>query len=312
MAWAAKMRAARHDETCRLMLVGDAAQGLDDVTDLGGVIIEKSSQPHALAACRRASAFPLSQRARYGRRDGRATRDDRHAIISKLLHNATGPEYISRDAFVGLLRQWINSAPEWEAHRHVPLFNIHRYAPAELLGREEETRRFWNAWNQALAGEAKRPHILTFVALGGEGKTSLVAKWAAELARQDWPGCEAAFAWSFYSQGTREQAGGLVRHVSQGSPHLLRRRGDGGQRAGAFDKGRRLAQLVGERRALLILDGLEPLQYAPTSPTPGELKDQGLAALLKGWPPPATACASSPPGIRCRTCATSGRPPRRR
>ena len=43
-----------------------------------------------------------------------------------------------------------------------------------------------------------------------------------------------------------------------------------------------LAQLVGERRALLILDGLEPLQYAPTSPTPGELKDQGLAALLKG------------------------------
>jgi hypothetical protein len=33
---------------------------------------------------------------------------------------------------------------------------------------------------------------------------------------------------------------------------------------------------------LLILDGLEPLQYAPTAPTPGELKDQGIAALLKG------------------------------
>ena len=31
-----------------------------------------------------------------------------------------------------------------------------------------------------------------------------------------------------------------------------------------------------------ILDGVEPLQYAPTSPTPGEIKDQGLAALLKG------------------------------
>lgn len=36
------------------------------------------------------------------------------------------------------------------------------------------------------------------------------------------------------------------------------------------------------RRSLLILDGLEPLQYAPTSPTPGQLKDQGIAALLKG------------------------------
>ena len=55
-----------------------------------------------------------------------------------------------------------------------------------------------------------------------------------------------------------------------------------GSAQGAFDKGRRLAQLVGERRALLILDGLEPLQYAPTSPMPGELKDQGIAALLKG------------------------------
>ena len=51
---------------------------------------------------------------------------------------------------------------------------------------------------------------------------------------------------------------------------------------GGFDKGKRLAQLVAEKRALLILDGLEPLQYAPTSPTPGELKDEGLKALLKG------------------------------
>jgi hypothetical protein len=55
-----------------------------------------------------------------------------------------------------------------------------------------------------------------------------------------------------------------------------------GSARGAYEKGQRLAQLAGERRALLILDGLEPLQYAPASPTPGELKDQGLAALLKG------------------------------
>jgi len=55
-----------------------------------------------------------------------------------------------------------------------------------------------------------------------------------------------------------------------------------GSAQGAFEKGKRLAQLVGDRRALLILDGLEPLQYAPTSPTPGELKDQWLSALLKG------------------------------
>jgi tetratricopeptide (TPR) repeat protein len=159
---------------------------------------------------------------------------------------------------------------------------IDRYAPAQLIGRETETELLSDAWEKAVRGETKRPHVLTFVALGGEGKTSLVAKWAADLAHQNWPGCEAVFAWSFYSQGTREQTAAssdlfLKEALTAfGEPALA------GSAQGAFDKGRRLAQLVGERRALLILDGLEPLQYAPTSPTRGELKDQGIAALLKG------------------------------
>ncbi|PNE12195.1 MAG: hypothetical protein CR217_04415 [Beijerinckiaceae bacterium] len=109
-----------------------------------------------------------------------------------------------------------------------------------------------------------------------------MAKWAADLAYQNWPGCDAAFAWSFYSQGTREQ-------VAASSDVFLKEAltffGDpalAGSARGAFDKGRRLAHLIGERRALLILDGLEPLQYAPASPQPGELKDSGIAALLKG------------------------------
>jgi tetratricopeptide (TPR) repeat protein len=158
---------------------------------------------------------------------------------------------------------------------------IIKYAPAELIGREAETKLLSDAWDQAIFGEPRRPRVITFVALGGEGKTSLVAKWAAELAHQDWPGCDAVYAWSFYSQGTRDQA---VASSDVFLKEALTFFGDAamaGSAQGAFDKGRRLAQLVGERRALLILDGLEPLQYAPTSPTPGELKDQGLAALLK-------------------------------
>jgi hypothetical protein len=159
---------------------------------------------------------------------------------------------------------------------------IMKYAPSELIGREAETKLLNDAWDQVVRGETKRPHILTFVALGGEGKTSVVAKWAVELAFQNWPGCEAALAWSFYSQGTREQ---LAASSDLFLNEALTFFGDAAMAAsaaGSFDKGKRLAQLVGERRALLILDGLEPLQYAPTSPTPGELKDQGIAALLKG------------------------------
>src|SRR5205814_3090637 len=82
---------------------------------------------------------------------------------------------------------------------------IMKYAPSNLIGREAETKVLNDAWDQVVRGETKRPPILTFVALGGEGKTSVVAKWAVDLAYQDWPGCEAVLAWSFYSQGTREQ-----------------------------------------------------------------------------------------------------------
>jgi hypothetical protein len=182
-----------------------------------------------------------------------------------------------------------------------PTFDISRilkYAPAELIGREDELKLLHEAWSgdttppttdhRSQSTFRSRPHVLTIVALGGEGKTSLVAKWAAELAAQDWPGCDAVFAWSFYSQGTRESASGGAASSDLFLKEALTFFGDDADKAfaaspaGAFEKGQRLARLVGQRRSLLILDGLEPLQYAPTAPTPGELKDQGLAALLKG------------------------------
>ncbi len=182
-------------------------------------------------------------------------------------------------------RDVIDFRPRTRLERRFDIDRIVQYAPAELIGREAETQILNDAWAKVQAHEPKRPHILTFVALGGEGKTSLVAKWAAHLAHQDWPGCDAVFAWSFYSQGTREQ-------VAASSDLFLKEAltffGDDADKefaaspAGAFEKGQRLARVVGQRRSLLILDGLEPLQYAPTSPTPGQLKDQGIAALLKG------------------------------
>jgi hypothetical protein len=157
---------------------------------------------------------------------------------------------------------------------------IIKYAPAQLIGREAETKLLNEAWAKAQNNETKRPHVLTFVALGGEGKTSLVAKWAADLAHQNWPGCDAVFAWSFYSQGTREEAQSSSDVFLKEALTFFGDTAMAGSAQGAFDKGRRLAQLAGERRALLILDGLEPLQYAPGPPMDGKLKDDGLAALL--------------------------------
>jgi tetratricopeptide (TPR) repeat protein len=149
-----------------------------------------------------------------------------------------------------------------------------RHSAEKLIGREDELARLDAAWTDPTT------HVLTIVAFGGVGKTSLVAHWAAGLAQRDFDGAS-YFDWSFYSQGTREQGGASA---DQFINRALEFFGDPELAAGAaspWDKGARLAQLVAERRALLVLDGLEPLQYPP-GPLAGELRDPAIAALLKG------------------------------
>ncbi len=279
--WAKKLQAARTTENCRLMLVGNIPPSLDGLTQIGAVVIEKKNLHLGdllEQAAHRLAKFLAAEEM------GEGTADERemvvHALVSRLEHLSTSATPLNRDAFIRLLAQWIRKAPG--KNRPIDISRIDKYAPTDLIGRESETQWLNDAWDNAVNNEPKRPHVLTFVALGGEGKTSLVAKWAADLAHCGWPGCDTAFAWSFYSQGTREQ-------MAASSDLFLKEAldffGDSALAASAqsaHDKGRRLAQLVGARRALLILDGVEPLQYAPTAPTPGELKDQGITALLKG------------------------------
>jgi tetratricopeptide (TPR) repeat protein len=224
-------------------------------------------------------------------RDGRFTFDAAEVQSQREHYQRIGALGHDRGQFLNqerlssaVLRDLVEILPRLESSTRVDVshFDVHKYAPIKLIGRETETALLNDAWAKVQSQETKRPHILTFVALGGEGKTSLVAKWAADLAHQSWPGCDAVFAWSFYSQGTREQNAASSDLFLAEALTFFGDAAMAGSDKGAFNKGRRLAYLVGERRALLILDGLEPLQYAPTSPTASELKDQGLAALLNG------------------------------
>ena len=190
---------------------------------------------------------------------------------------------------------------------------IFRYVPEKLIGREAETQLLDDAWTKARNDEPSRPHVMTFVALGGKARLARRAHWAAELAYKGWPGCEAAFAWSFYTQGTREQMAASSDLFLKAALEFFGDAEMAGSNQSAYDKGRRLARLVGEKRALLVLDGLEPLQYAPTSPTPGELKDEGLKALLKGLAHTVIAAsASSPRVFRSPDLRAFGKAPRRR
>src|SRR5205814_6398917 len=115
------------------------------------------------------------------------------------------------------------------------------------------------------------------VAWGGVGKSTLVKHWLGRLAHDGWRGAERVFGWTFHSQGTRETIASADGFIDAALHYF----GDPEPRVGTpWDKGTRLARLVRDKRTLLVLDGLEPLQYPP-GPEAGRIKDPALATFLK-------------------------------
>lgn len=148
-----------------------------------------------------------------------------------------------------------------------------RHTAEKLIGREDELALLHHAWDNP------ETNLLVVRGKGGEGKTALVAAWMAELTAQDWRGAARVLDWSFYSQGTRDQTAATAEVFIHDA---LERLGDPDPNAGdGTARATRLAKLIGEQRCLLVLDGLEPLQYPP-GPLRGALKDPGMAALLRG------------------------------
>jgi hypothetical protein len=171
-----------------------------------------------------------------------------------------------------VLRDLVEILPRLETTIDVSATRL-RHTAERLIGHDEDLTRLDAAWNDA------RKNVVIVRAFGGMGKTSLVATWMVELALKNWRGATRVFDWSFYSQGTSDQRAAsadtfiAVALAAFGDPDPVL--------GSAWDRGVRLAKLVGKERCLLVLDGLEPLQYPP-GPTEGKLKDQAIEALLKG------------------------------
>lgn len=153
-----------------------------------------------------------------------------------------------------------------------------------LFGREAETAALFAAWDSS---GADKTNIVALDAMGGTGKTALVSHFIDELRRQGWRGANAVYAWSFYSQGTDERRRGSAEQFLETALTWFGH--DGSPLPTQHDKGVRLAELVAGQRTVLVLDGLEPLQYAAGRTGGGQglrgiagaLKEPGLAALFK-------------------------------
>jgi len=142
-----------------------------------------------------------------------------------------------------------------------------------LFGRRREMQTFRRDW------ESEQIRVLSVVAYGGTGKSALVNAWLHEMQQREYGGARKVLAWSFYSQGTKENLVSADLFVSTALTWL----GDESPPSlNLWARGRQLAKLIKRDRFLLVLDGLEPLQYPMTaSLVGGNLTDDSIRALLQ-------------------------------
>ncbi len=140
-----------------------------------------------------------------------------------------------------------------------------------LFGREKDLHCLDAAWDEP------NTHIVVLTAFGGVGKSTLLTHWLQAMSRTNYGGAQRAYARSFYHHSTDDRI--LTADVFIAD--ALSWFGDADPKAGyPSEKGERLAQLLKEQRALLVLDGLEVVQFPPGSQE-GKLRDDGLRVLLR-------------------------------
>lgn len=140
-----------------------------------------------------------------------------------------------------------------------------------LIGRKTELVQL----TQAIKNPHKRLAII--VAAGGIGKSALTDEWLKQIEAENYYGKTRVFGWSFYSQGSHNTFTNSQPFFSAVLPFL----GISEIPKDEIEKARVLARCLQQQPCLLILDGLEPLQYAENLQSMnGELQDSALKEFI--------------------------------
>src|SRR6516164_173959 len=142
---------------------------------------------------------------------------------------------------------------------------------SDVFGRQEDIAFLDVAWGNP------QINVVTIVAWAGAGKSTLVNHWLRRMAVEHYRSAELVFGWSFYRQGSSGGSSSADEFLDSALTWF----GDPDPRVGTpWEKGERLAKLISHRRTLLVLDGLEPLQYPPGAQE-GRVREPSLQALLR-------------------------------
>ena len=161
-----------------------------------------------------------------------------------------------------------------------------------LLGRQHEEKLLDLAWADPGFG------VFSIFGLAGCGKSALAIRWWRDRAALI--GDASVLGYTFGHQGLGD---GQYDSASFFLAHALREWFEIPEIPGnSFQAGTRLAKLIRSRRTLLILDGLETLQFSD-GPRLGLFKDPGMTALLTelaAYNPGLCVCTSRLPLVGMR------------
>jgi|SRR5579885_3139148 transcriptional regulator with XRE-family HTH domain len=167
-------------------------------------------------------------------------------------------------------RDMVDMQPAALVQHYPEKISISRLPETEpfLFERERQIQQLYEAWDLSTV------NFVIMVSSGGMGKTALINHWLMRMSLDGYREAQRVFAWSFSPQRGLSSVEQFIDVALKWFDDPLSRQGS------PREKGERLAQRLGKKRNLLVIDGLEAV-LSPSRNHEGTVKDQALSVFLR-------------------------------